>query len=145
MIANEVKELSNPILVVEDHAINQQIIIISLKKLGYVNVHLANNGLEAIDKVSRQKYDIIFMDCQMPEMDGFKATAKIRELEQKNKEKQTPIIAITADIIKSDRNKCINYGMNDYLNKPLNIITLKDIITRYMIQSGAQNILDISN
>ncbi len=143
MTVNDVKELKNPILVVEDHPINQQIVTMSLKRLGYTNVQLAVNGLEAVDKTSKQKFDLILMDCQMPEMDGFQATVKIRESEKSTNAKRTPIVAITADIIKSDRNKCINHGMDDYLNKPLNIVTLRDMITKHMVQSGAQNIGDI--
>jgi CheY-like chemotaxis protein len=143
MTVDVVKELKNPILVVEDHPVNQQIVTMSLKRLGYTNVELAVNGIEAVDKTSKQKYDLILMDCQMPEMDGFQATIKIRDAEKATNAKRTPIVAITADIIKSDRNKCINHGMEDYLNKPLNIVTLREVITKHMIQSGAQNISEL--
>jgi len=125
-------KFSNPILVVEDHPLNQQVAIMSLKKLGYHNVKLAVNGQEAVDVTARDQYDFILMDCQMPEMDGFQATAKIREREKLNNSKHTPIIAITADIIKSDRNKCLSSGMDEYLNKPLNIVKLRDVINRFV-------------
>jgi CheY-like chemotaxis protein len=130
---NPMQPKKNAVLVVEDHPMNQQLAVVSLKKLGYENVHVAVNGKEAVDKVFTQKFDLILMDCQMPEMDGFEATKKIREHEQTNNLKRVPIIALTADIIKADRNKCTSYGMDDYLNKPLNILKLRDVMAKFII------------
>lgn len=78
----------------------------------------ANNGLEAYEKVQAQNYDIIFMDCQMPEMDGFEATMKVRSFEEKEKRQPFSIVALTADAMIGDREKCLSVGMNDYINKP---------------------------
>ena len=97
-----------------------------LEKLGY-NVEIAENGKEVIQIVEKNDFDLILMDVQMPEMDGFQATQKIRELEQ-NSNKHIPIIALTAYAMKSDREKCLSVGMDGYLSKPINFKDMKDTI-----------------
>jgi PAS domain S-box-containing protein len=124
--------LEASILIVEDHPMNQQLAIISLKKLGYKNITIAENGAEALNKMNDKQFDLILMDCQMPIMDGFEATKKIRELEEFNNIKRVPIIALTADIIKANKNKCTSYGMDEYLNKPLNILKLRDLLGKFI-------------
>jgi signal transduction histidine kinase/NO-binding membrane sensor protein with MHYT domain/CheY-like chemotaxis protein len=103
-------------LVVEDVKINQILMAKILQRLG-CNVDSASNGKEAVSMVRKCDYDIVFMDCQMPVMDGFEATNKIREEEQA-RNKHSPIIALTADAMIGDREKCLHAGMDDYLNKP---------------------------
>ncbi|MBU0730558.1 MAG: response regulator [Proteobacteria bacterium] len=103
------------ILLAEDNAVNQKLAKMMLTKAGY-EVDVANNGKEAVDKLfaAPEAYDLIFMDVQMPQMDGFEATIKIRESGN-----TIPIIAMTAHAMKGDREKCIDVGMNDYISKPI--------------------------
>lgn len=105
------------ILVVEDSPMNQEIVQHTLKNLGCTSVTVVNNGKEAISAYKASDYQLIFMDCHMPEMDGFEATKQIRILENAN-EQHIPIVATTAKAIKGDREDCLNAGMDDYLSKP---------------------------
>ena len=107
------------ILLVEDNLINQKIVILSLEKL-VKNIDIANNGKEALDKFGTTNYDLILMDIQMPVMDGFLATKKIREIEASTNS-FTPIIAITANAMSGDREACLAVGMDDYISKPFQI------------------------
>ena len=124
------KDLSEiKLLIAEDNLINQKVIIGMLKKLGY-QAQVTNNGAEAYEELQKNHYDIVLMDCQMPEMDGFAATRKIRKL--KSDKNQIPIIAMTANAMQGDREKCIESGMDDYLPKPLDIKGLKTILEKYI-------------
>lgn len=115
------------ILLVEDNVLNQRIVTFSLKKYNH-NVTIANNGLEALDRFRESQFDVILMDLMMPEMDGLEATVKIRELEtQNNLNTRTPIIALTANTMDNDRDKCISYGMDEFMAKPFDIEKLKQI------------------
>lgn len=121
------------ILLVEDNLLNQRIVLFSLKKFNH-EVIIANNGLEAVEKFREDKFDVILMDIMMPVMDGLEATVKIREVEQTIKpEKRTPIIALTANTMDNDRNKCLSYGMDEFLAKPFDIEKLKDVFTKLEI------------
>jgi CheY-like chemotaxis protein/signal transduction histidine kinase len=104
------------ILLVEDNFSNQQIIILYIKN-EVKKIEVAYNGKEALDKFAKAKYDLILMDVQMPIMDGFKATQKIREIE-KSTNTHTPIIAVTANAFPEDQERCITSGMDDYISKP---------------------------
>jgi CheY-like chemotaxis protein len=109
------------ILVAEDNVVNQRVILLQLKKLGY-QADLANNGLEVIQALEHSSYGLIFMDCQMPEMDGYEATRAIR----KNKRfGNLRIIVMTANAMQGDREKCLAAGMDDYLSKPTRLDDLK--------------------
>jgi CheY-like chemotaxis protein len=110
-------ELGMKVLVVEDNAVNQKVAAIILEKFG-CRVDLAANGLEALEASMRIVYDCIFMDCQMPEMDGFEATAAIRQREAQTGQR-VPIIAMTANAMPSDRKRCLEAGMDAYLSKPV--------------------------
>jgi len=96
-----------------------------LRKIGYVNVQVVDNGLEAVEAWKRNKYPVILMDCQMPEMNGFEATRKIRDLEKELRLRPARIIALTASAMEDDRGRCLEAGMNDYLSKPVNELDLR--------------------
>lgn len=119
------------ILLAEDNQVNQKVGIMMLKKFGY-RADLVANGLEAIDAVERQDYDVIFMDIQMPEMNGLDATEIIINSfkNQDKNESQPYIIALTANAMNEDRQKCLEVGMNDYMSKPININNLKEVLLR---------------
>jgi PAS domain S-box-containing protein len=117
------------LLLVEDNLINQKLAIALLTKAGY-GCDLAKNGQEAIEAVMDKKYDLVLMDVQMPEMDGFEATRIIREKE--GAERHTPIIAMTAHAMAGDREKCIEAGMDDYLSKPLKRDDAFDVISKWL-------------
>jgi PAS domain S-box-containing protein len=116
------------ILIVEDNIINQKLIVRVLKIIGE-EVDIANNGLQALDAALKKKYDIILMDIQMPEMDGYEATRRIRT--DVAKTNQPIIIAMTANALQGDREKCMEAGMNDYLSKPIQIDEVKRIIKKW--------------
>ncbi len=116
------------ILIVDDNAVNQKVLLLMLTHLGYT-ADMVNNGKEAIQALERQPYDLVFMDIQMPILDGLRAAQTIRQNSINNEHPY--IIAITAYADRFDRETCINAGMNDYLSKPA---TLDDI--RVAIQSA---------
>lgn len=109
---------SHKVLIVEDNGTNQKVASLILKKAGY-RLAVANNGQEAVDAVKAgDDIDLVLMDCMMPVMDGFTATQQIRELEQQQQRKRTPIIALTASVLDEDIERCYESGMDDYSAKP---------------------------
>ena len=117
------------ILLVEDNLLNQRLTTISLQRHGHV-VNIANNGLEALNMVKNGSYDVILMDIMMPVMDGLESTKKIREFEAGvNNGEKTPIIAITANTLDNDREKCIAIGMDDFMTKPFDMDKLNMIFS----------------
>jgi len=118
------------ILLAEDNKINQLVGVRQLKKLGYASVDVAGNGLETLEAWKREKYGIILMDCQMPEMDGYETTREIRKLEAEQDLPRTRIIALTASVMQRDRELCISAGMDDYISKPVDEGELKDILNK---------------
>ncbi len=125
------KEKDNKILLVEDYSGNVVIISFLLDEMN-LKYDVANNGQEALDMWSKNKYNLILMDVQMPIMDGFKATYNIREREEKDDLPRTPIIGMTAHALVGDKNKCIEAGMDAYLPKPIVEKDLKDEIFRQL-------------
>ncbi len=118
------------ILVVEDNKINQTVIGLNLEEMGY-DFSVAENGVEALAYLSKNSYDLILMDCQMPEMDGFEATRQIRKLEDPAKS-NIVIVALTANALKGDREKCLQAGMNEYLTKPVNTDELSKTLNHFL-------------
>jgi PAS domain S-box-containing protein len=115
------------ILVVEDNQVNQKLAQKILQKMGYRS-DLAGNGLEAVESVDRQQYDVVLMDLHMPELDGIEATRRI--VQKYSKEKRPRIIAVTADAMQGDRELCIAAGMDDYISKPIRIAELQKALER---------------
>ena len=118
------------VLVVDDNATNQLFTAYMLRKLD-CTVDVAANGFEAIAMVSKVLYNIVLMDCCMPEMDGFEATQIIRA--QEGSSRSVPIIAVTANVTPGDRERCLNFGMNDFLAKPFSPSTLIRLINKWML------------
>ena len=127
--AKDIPNFNATILVVEDNRANQQVAEAMLERLG-IRCSIANNGIEALKLLEQAKYDAIFMDCNMPQMDGYEATNQIRKLD--SEVSQTPIIAMTANVMKGDREKCIQAGMNDYTKKPLKLDKLIEKLSRWV-------------
>jgi signal transduction histidine kinase/DNA-binding response OmpR family regulator len=118
------------VLVVEDIRVNQILVSKLLAKHG-ISVEIANNGREGVEKLRAGSYDLVLMDCHMPEMDGFEATRVIRENEKNNGEHKI-IVAVTADAMVGDSEKCLQAGMDDYLNKPINFNEVSTMLERWL-------------
>ncbi|MCB2081264.1 MAG: response regulator [Rickettsiales bacterium] len=131
MLGHSVTAGSARVLLVEDHPINQVFANKLLSKLGFAHIDVAANGQEALHRMSHNAYDIVLMDCQMPEMDGYEATRAIREIE-KEASRRTPIIAMTANAMVGDREKCLKTGMDDYLSKPISPNALKTALEKWL-------------
>jgi len=123
------------ILVVEDNRINQTIAEAMLASLG-CEVTLASDGREGVSKFHQGKFEMLLMDCQMPEMDGFAATEAIRSWERQQSLSPTPIVALTANALKGDRERCLDAGMDDYLAKPFTLLDLRAALQRWLPTDG---------
>ena len=131
------------VLVVEDTRVNQQVIQVMLNLLGLV-VDIANNGVEALEYCQQNEVDAILMDCHMPVMDGYEATQKIRQLE--GWAAYVPIIAVTANVIKEDRERCFEIGMNGFLSKPVKPKEIEEALIDYVpAYQSAQNRAKVAN
>jgi len=122
------RKFQGKVLLVEDYPPNRQMAKSMLTKMG-CDVELASNGEEALEQLKTNQYDLVFMDCQMPEMDGFQTTGEIRKHDYG---RQTIIIAMTANALQGDREKCLEAGMNDYISKPIRSEELDHVLTKYL-------------
>jgi CheY-like chemotaxis protein len=129
--AKQKTELVGRVLLVEDNLINQKLAVAMLKKQD-LHVDLANNGKEALEALSQHDYQLILMDCQMPVMDGFEATERIRAGDAGSVAAQTPILALTANAMPEDIQRCLDVGMDDHLAKPFTLATLQATLVRWL-------------
>lgn len=122
------------VLVVEDNLVNQKVARKFLEKLG-CTVEVAANGLEALQAVKKRDFDLVFMDCQMPEMDGYEAT---RVMRRESSTQKLPIVAMTANAMSGDREKCLDAGMDDFVSKPISMPRLSDVLLKWNGQESQQ-------
>jgi two-component system sensor histidine kinase/response regulator len=131
----------NKILLVEDNPINQRVAQRTLQNMG-AEVTIANNGAEALERIAAFAFDAVLMDCQMPVMDGFTATRRIRELESGRCLKRLPIIALTANVMSEDRENCLAAGMDAHLGKPIEPAQLIEVLNRFLKARAAAPPID---
>jgi CheY-like chemotaxis protein len=125
------------VLLAEDNRINQRIALLQLKTLGVTAVDVVPDGAKAVAGAMSGLYDLILMDCQMPGMNGFEATTRIRRAEAMTGA-HVPIVAMTANALEGDRESCIGAGMDEYLAKPVELSALRAILDRFLDQAAAE-------
>jgi signal transduction histidine kinase/DNA-binding response OmpR family regulator/HPt (histidine-containing phosphotransfer) domain-containing protein len=137
-------QLAGRVLVVEDNPVNQAVVKKMLEKAGLSPI-TANDGMEAIEVIHQEQFDVVLMDCQMPRMDGYEATEAIRDREATHGLMRTPVIAMTANAMAGDREKCLAVGMDDYLSKPVKPAQLENMLRQWlpmeeMINQGEESL-----
>jgi PAS domain S-box-containing protein len=142
-VMDETVRSQKRLLLVEDNRINQEVALAMLKKL-CLNVDVAANGMDALKALAEVSYDLVLMDCQMPGMDGFEATRRIRGGEPATLNPDVPIIAMTANAMQGDMKACLDAGMDDYIAKPVRSRELKEKINRWLQRGAPEPISDPS-
>jgi CheY-like chemotaxis protein/HPt (histidine-containing phosphotransfer) domain-containing protein len=138
-------QLAGRVLVVEDNPVNQAVVKKMLEKAGLSPI-TANDGVEAVELTHQEQFDVVLMDCQMPRMDGYEATEAIRDREAIHGLMRTPVIAMTANAMAGDREKCLAVGMDDYLSKPVKPAQLENMLRQWlpmedMIRQGEERLV----
>ncbi|MDH4023040.1 MAG: response regulator, partial [Gammaproteobacteria bacterium] len=124
------QEVRRTVLLVEDNAVNQEVAKAMLEALN-CDVHSAWNGREALEIIRQKTFDAVLMDCQMPELDGYAATLSLREWEKRHQRPRMAIIALTANALESDEQKCLDAGMDAYVSKPFTMEQLRQALDRF--------------
>ncbi|MBI4882285.1 MAG: response regulator, partial [Planctomycetes bacterium] len=124
------------VLLVEDNVVNQKVAMKLLAKFG-CHAGVAGNGIEALHALETADYDVVLMDCMMPEMDGYTAARRIRDPDSSVRDHAVPIIAMTANAMVGDREKCLEAGMNDYLAKPIDVVRLQSKVMEWARQPAS--------
>jgi len=119
------------VLVAEDNAVNQKLIVRLLEQAG-CQVTVATDGSEALDALDKESFDLVLMDCQMPLLDGLAATGELRRREAAQAAPRVPVVALTANAMPEDRERCLSAGMDDYLTKPLQRDALERVLERWL-------------
>ena len=127
------------LLLVEDNIVNQEVARGLLRRLGY-QLDIVGGGLDALRALTRDDYDVVLMDCQLPDIDGYEATRLIRDPESTVRQHNLPVIALTAHALAGDREKCLAAGMNDYLSKPIQPSELKEVLERWTSDYGTASV-----
>ena len=135
--------IAKKVLLVEDNLVNQKVAMGMISKMG-CDLVLASNGREAVEFFSKNDFDIVLMDCQMPVMDGYEATREIRKIEKAGSLKRTPIVALTANAVRGDKEKVLEAGMDGYLSKPYQYDQLQELIENYVNPTGQRDFLSES-
>lgn len=125
------------VLIAEDHPMNQMLIRKLMQKFGIGHFEIVENGAQALEAYKKERWDIILMDCHMPDLNGYEATVRIREMESATGT-QVPIIAMTANAMVGDKEKCLECGMNEYISKPIDIQELKEMLGQWLKFENAQ-------
>ena len=131
----ELGALGATVLVAEDNLVNQEVIVCYLESLG-CHVSVVTTGVQVLSAVAGSSYDLILMDCQMPDMDGLEATRQLRLQEQSHPPCRTPVIAVTANAFQGERERCLAAGMDDYVSKPFKYAELREILQRWLQREG---------
>ncbi|HOP49648.1 MAG TPA: PAS domain S-box protein [Ignavibacteriales bacterium] len=139
---SEIPDRSYRVLVVEDNPTNQKVVSYMLKQFNCI-IDIASNGREAFNILKGTSYDVVFMDCQMPEMDGFEATRRIREYERDYNKPHSLIIAMTANALQGDKEKCLLSGMDDYIAKPVNPKDIQFAFEKWLYNQSKEEIKNI--
>ena len=126
------------VLIAEDDFINRKLAKNMIERLGY-RCEAVSNGHQAVEAFRQNVYHIVFMDCHMPEIDGFETTARIRQWEEAEGKTRSPIIALTANAMKGDREHCLTSGMDDYMNKPVRKEILASILEKWLPKNAAKS------
>ena len=126
--------MATSVLIVDDEPINREVIVAILENMG-LRADCAANGATAVELADKGTYDLILMDLQMPLMDGFEATRRIR---QQPKHAQVPILALTGIVVKEVQNRCRAVGMNDFIAKPFRMAALREVVTRWLRPSPGE-------
>jgi CheY-like chemotaxis protein len=140
-VVDEAARSRGRILLVEDNPVNQEVAVAMLGKLGWVP-DVAGNGREALAALNRMAYDLVLMDCQMPELDGFETTRRIRALEPATLNPRVPVIAMTANAMQGDMQLCLDAGMDDYIAKPIRSGELMSKIERWLGRGEGQAVAE---